>query len=294
MATKHIDINARGSDGRWSFQKVYFPDDTFTAASGNTYKLGRYRNKGGNGTLFECYGRDKKIYAVKFLHQLDEQRRARFDFESLVLADLDHPNVLKGFDVGSVETTHHQPVPFLVAELFTGHLQFSVEQAGRLDPSLVKKYAIDIASGLGYIHKQGVIHRDLKPANVFLSSTHGAVIGDFGIAKTATDAGAERFYRTDLTMVSEFVGPVLWLSPELAAYARDKTQIIDHRSDLFQLGLIIWYLLTGAIPRGGLDIEDDPTKGILFPVVQKLTKQIPERRYSSAQEVLNDLAKMKL
>jgi eukaryotic-like serine/threonine-protein kinase len=283
MASKHIDINYRDSDGRWRYEKVWFPEETFVGASGTTYRLGRYVNKGSNGTLFQCQSPAGETLAVKFLHQLDSQRLSRFEFEALVLADLQHSNVLRFVDGGDIATTHAVDVPFIVTELFLGNLEYQVTSNGPLDPADVRRYGLCLFDALEYIHERGIIHRDIKPSNIFLSAHSGAVLGDFGIAKTSTDAGAERYYRQDVTLLSEFVGPVLWLSPELAAYSRNKAQDVDHRSDLFQVGLVLWYLLTGEIPRGGLDEADDPTGGKFFGLVQALTKQRPERRFPSAR-----------
>jgi serine/threonine protein kinase len=291
---KHIDINFRASDGHWQFAKAWFPNDSFNGKSGTTYRLGAYVNKGSNGTLFRCFDPVGRPFAVKFLHQLDDQRLARFEFESLVLSDMEHANVLGVVDAGEIETTHSVDVPFLVTELFSGNLEFHVRNNGPLQPAEVLRYAFGLCDALAYIHEKGVIHRDIKPANIFISAVSGAVLGDFGIAKTATDAGTERYYRSDMTMVSEFVGPVLWLSPELAAYSRDKKQAVDHRSDLFQVGLVVWYLLTAEIPRGGLDRADDPTGGKFIDLVQKLTKQSPDRRYQSAKETKTALQAVRL
>ena len=201
-----------------------------------------------------------------------------------MLSDLDHPNILHCTDGGDVVTTHSVQVPFIVTDLFLGNLEFQITTHGPLSPTDVKRYALCLCDALQYIHGQGVIHRDIKPSNIFLSAEHGVVLGDFGIANTATDAGADRYYRTDVTLWSEFVGPVLWLSPELAAYSRNKDHPVDHRSDLFQLGLVIWYLLAHEIPRGVVDEADDPTGGQFYSAVQMLLKQKPERRYQSAAE----------
>lgn len=293
--TKHIDINYREDDGRWKHEKVWFPDDQITGASGKKYSLGKYVNKGSNGTLFQCFDSSRKLLAIKFLHQLDEQRLERFEFESLVLSDMNHPNVLRFFDGGEICTTHSSTdVPFIITELFSGNLDFQIRNKQPVNPKDVLKYSLNLCDALIHIHEKGVIHRDIKPGNIFLSNQSGAVLGDFGLAKTSTDAGAERYTRTDVTFHSEFVGPVLWLSPELVAYWKDKDHVVDHRSDLFQVGLVMWYLLTAEIPRGGLDEADDPTKGAFFTVIQKLTKQKPERRYQSGQELKDALLSIKL
>ena len=146
-----------------------------------------------------------------------------------------------------------------------------------------------MTKALCYIHERGIVHRDLKASNVFISDSGSIVVGDFGIATTHTDSGVDRYIRPEFTSNSELVGPLFWLSPELVAYASDKNTRVDHRSDLFQLGLIIWFTITKSIPRGGLDVEDDPSGGKIHTIVQRLTKQIPDRRYANAAAVLSDL-----
>jgi hypothetical protein len=95
----------------------------------------------------------------------------------------------------------------------------------------------------------------------------------------------ERYYREDVTLSSDMIGPIHWMSPELLDYHRNKTVQVDHRSDLFQIGLVLWFLGTAHIQRGILEKEDDPTGGRLFDVVQKALKQSPARRYASALEM---------
>lgn len=284
MPPKHIDINYRNADGPWRYEKVWFPNEEFDAASGKQYLLGRYVSKGSNGTLFQCRAPDGAQLAVKFLHQIDKQRLSRFEFESLVLSDLDHANVLKFVDGGNIDTTHSVEVPFIVTDLLRGNLEYTISNQGRRTPIEVKRYGLSLLDALIYIHDKGIIHRDIKPSNLLISDSVGVVLADFGIAKTSTDEGEARYYRSDVTLMGDLVGPVLWLSPELAAYSRNKQITVDHRSDLFQAGMVIWYLLTGEIPRGGLDEADDPTGGAFFPIVQALIKQRPEKRYQSAAE----------
>lgn len=251
MASKHIDINYRDNDGRWHYEKVWFTQESFRSASGKEYRLGHYVNKGSDGTLFHCQAPDGSPLAVKLLHQLDEQRLSRFEFE--VLADLSNPNVLTCIDGGDIQTTHKVDVAFLVTKLFHGNLEYQVATKKYLSPAEAKKHDLSLLDALEYIHNKGVIHRDIKPSNLLLSTEHGALLGDFGIAKTSTDEGATRYYRHDVTMLGNMMGPMFWLSPELAAHSRNKEHLVDHRSDLFQAGIVIWYLLTGEIPRGGLD-----------------------------------------
>ncbi|MEO5369693.1 MAG: serine/threonine protein kinase [Magnetococcus sp. DMHC-1] len=290
MSPKHIDISYRADNGQWHGGKAWFPEETFTSASGNIYQLGRYLNKGSNDTLFQCFLRSKVTQqpnlAVKFLHKIDNYRKSRFEFEELVLSDLKHPNILHCHDAGEITTTlNYVQVPFIITDLFKGNIQFQITSQGPLQPLDVKHYVLDLCNALQYIHDQGVVHRDIKPSNIFISWQNSAILGDFGIAKTATDFGETRYPRDDITIANEFVGPLLWLSPELSTFSQNKLHPVDHRSDLFQLGLVIWYLLTKEIPRGIIDESDDPSDGQFYHVVQKLLRQKPDKRLQTASAV---------
>lgn len=279
--------------GDGSPERVYFTEDRFVAPSGRTYRLGSFVGKGSNGTVYRIYTSDNRMLAVKFLHMLDSRRAERFEFECQVLTDLKHENVLAVYDVGDVETTHKNPIPYLITDLFDGNLQGEVETRGPIPPSRLKSLALQLCDAFEYVHKQGVIHRDIKPGNLFLTGGR-VVIGDFGLAKTHTDEGQTRFYREEITIASEKVGPAEYMSPELVRYASDKTTHVDHRSDIFQIGAVLLFLLTGQPPRGELDIEDDPTGGQLSAIISKCRKQNMDRRYESATDLRNALDAMDL
>lgn len=287
-AAGHLDCLVESGSGRIEHQKVWFPEDTLTAASGAVYRLGRFLVKGNNGTVFQCTSQDGDTLAVKLLHRLDQQRQARFEFESQVLRDLSHPGILPCLDTGQVETTSRTPVPFMITHMYRGNLQGEVDRTRSLPPQTVKEYALQICDAFIYLHGQGLIHRDIKPANFFLREDR-IIVGDFGLAKTSTDEGAARYYRDEITLTGEFVGPILWMSPELIAYQKDKSHMVDHRSDIFQIGRVIWFMLTGDVLCGIIDVEDDPTDGRFWEIVSKSLKQKRERRYQTVAELKEDL-----
>ncbi len=292
---KWLNCYENVSDGRKIYHKVFFVDDVLEASSGRKYSLGRFIHKGGNGTVYMCQDTEKHFLAAKFLHVLDDQRRWRFDFETHVLGELAHPNVLPCYDVGEVDTTSDKfSTPFMITELYQTNVARILEQYHKVEPRMALRFVLDICSALEYVHGLGIIHRDMKPGNLFVTRDDRLVVGDFGLAKTTTEEGADRFNRGDLTGDSETVGPLLWMSPELERYANDKSCPVDHRSDLFQTGMILWCMLTGERAKGVLDPDDDPTNGQCYAIATKLLQPKPEKRYQSAAELCQALQAVKI
>lgn len=283
MADMHLNCQVLDSTGRRSYRKVWFTDNTLTASK-HQYTIERFLVQGNNGTIFIVRDSDGNRLAAKFLHILAEIPLRRFEYESMVLSGMDHVNILPCYDAGNVETTFEEPIPFMITGLYDTNLDYVVGQGGALPLGKVKLFGSQMCDGFAYAHAQGVIHRDVKPANFFLSG-ETIVIGDYGLAKTHNEVGQERFYRENLTMSGEFVGPILWMSPELVRYISDKNYPVDHRSDLFQVGMVVWYMATKQIVRGIPDVDDDPTGGKLHAFVTKAIQTKVEKRYQSAQEM---------
>lgn len=275
--------------GLLKIEKAYFVDEHLVAASARRYVRRGWVSSGQNGTVYRCTNESNEMLAVKFLHALDLQRRERFDFECLILEELAHPRVLKVLDVGEVETTWKDPIPFMITDLLDGNLMAEVSTSGPIAAERVKALALQICEGFEYVHAQGIIHRDIKPGN-FLLRGGELVIGDFGLAKTHTDEGRARFFREDLTLDNEQIGPQSFMSPELIRYARDKTFPVDHRSDIFQIGAVLWFLLTGFPPCGVLGPADDPTQGRFFPVLEKAMRAQPNDRFQNVADLRASLA----
>lgn len=121
--------------------------------------------------------------------------------------------------------------------------------------------ALQLCEATQYVHEQDLIHRDLKPDNIVWASDEASGrirLIDFGIAKFAGENVSARPL-DDFTQTGDFVGPVFYSSPELIAYKDDKTHPVDHRSDLFQMGKILWFLATGQVSVGIPSRAKDPS-----------------------------------
>src|SRR5947209_2784687 len=210
-------------------------------------KLGPYEIQSllGAGGMGEVYrARDTrlrrdvaiKVLPVSLLH--DPERLRRFEQEAQAAAALNHPNILAVFQMGTYEGA-----PYLVAELLDGGTLRDILRRGPLPLRKVIDYCVQIAHGLAAAHDKGIVHRDLKPENLFIRNDGRAKILDFGLAKlTQRDwsldgSGDTATLGTESGIV---MGTVGYMSPEQVS-----GKSIDHRTDIFALGAVIYEELTG-------------------------------------------------
>jgi serine/threonine protein kinase len=168
---------------------------------------------------------------------------SRFKTEATALAKLTHPNIVTIFDRGHKGNLVYFVMEFIEGNLTTGvyDLRHAVEKK-KLNISQIKKYGIQIAQGLSYAHKIGIVHRDIKPSNILLDSFDNAKITDFGIAALRTsETGNE-----GRTVVGQAMGTMGYMAPEQAKDAKN----IDGRADIYSFGVVLYECLTGSIPGG--------------------------------------------
>jgi len=202
------------------------------------YRLDRLIGRGGMGAVYEAehVGLDKRV-AVKILSHLgDADAVARFEREAKAAAKVTHPNVVQIFDVGRDDDRTH----FLVMELFEGRdLQTALGEEP-IDASRAIGIAHQILDGLDAIHRAGLIHRDIKPGNVLAATRDGddvVKLTDFGIAKSTRDPGEA------ITEAGKVVGTLQFMAPEQLMGGD-----VDHRADLYAVGLTLYAMLAGTLP----------------------------------------------
>jgi tRNA A-37 threonylcarbamoyl transferase component Bud32 len=212
------------------------------------YRLERRLGKGGMGEVWRATQLlTKKSVALKFL--ADDKRddpdvRRRFLREARAASAVSHPNVVQIHDV--LELAEHGGVPVIVMEHLRGEPLEARMARGPMDVGELSAVLLRVVSAVGTAHAAGVVHRDLKPDNIFLAETPEGVevkVLDFGIAKLTTQEGSAA-ETGGLTHTGTMLGTPYYMSPE-QAFGEKK---IDHRADVWSLGIILYRGLTGVLP----------------------------------------------
>jgi len=258
------------------------------------------------GVVYRCrHNIIDREYALKILKpsQINEQRWQRFQVEARSIAKLDHPNIVKIFNMG----IDGGDCPYYVMELLDGE---SLEQyiGTELLSNLNTTFDLfkQLASGLGYAHSKGIIHRDIKPDNIVIEKDSSgfltAKIVDFGIAKLLH---RDTLMKQGLTSAGQVFGTPLYMSPEQSQGGE-----IDQRSDIYSLGCTFFKTLTGKFPFLGksametvmMHQSDQPptlmeVSGYNFPqdledIVQRMIAKHPDDRYQTMEQVAHDIERM--
>ena len=263
--------------------------------------------KGGMGEVYRA--RDTRLdreVAVKVLpveFSRDPDRLRRFGQEARATSALNHPNILTIYDIGS-----HEGAPYIIAELLEGEELRAVLKRGAIPLSRAMDYAQQIATGLAAAHSRGIIHRDLKPENFFVTTDSFVKVLDFGLAKlrppeAVPDSKAP--IQRNATVPGAVMGTPTYMSPEQA-----RGQEVDARSDIFSLGVVLYEMLAGRAPFGGVNALDvigailnqEPaplrqhapgTPRELENIVSRALRKDREERYQHVKDLLIDLKNLK-
>jgi serine/threonine protein kinase len=261
----------------------------------NRYRLDRKLGEGGMATVY-C-GTDtllRRRVAIKVLREqyaADDEFVRRFYQEAESAAKLSHPNIVNTYDVGRQDDTY-----FIVMELVDGNSLGEIIAAdGRLPEPVAIDYAAQIANGLAYAHRQGLLHRDVKPANVLVTKDDVVKLSDFGIARAVSQQTMA------LTKPGLVMGSVYYLSPEQA-----QEHEVHETADLYALGVVLYQMLTGKLPYTGespvtvalkhigdpvprINIRETGVSPALAAIVNRLLQKNPEHRFASASELATAL-----
>ncbi len=236
--------------------------------------------QGGMGAVYKA--RQKSLGRIVALKVLKADLAAvpefaeRFAREAKSLAQLNHRNIVTVHDFGQ-----RDGLCYLVMEYVEGANLRRVLEAGKLSPEEALRLVPDLCDALQYAHDAGVVHRDIKPENILLDEAGRVKIADFGLAKLVGQPDAR------LTATHQVMGTLRYMAPEQMEGAGG----VDHRADIYSLGVIIYEMLTGELPIGRfappsakaqIDVRLDE-------VVLRALEREPQRRYQHASEVKTDI-----
>ena len=240
---------------------------------------------GGMGAVYKARqpGLDR-IVAVKILPPetlRDPAFVERFNREARALAKLNHPNIVGVYDFGQSGGYCH----FLMEYVDGANLR-QLMRAGAMTPALALKIVPQVCDALQFAHDEGIVHRDIKPENILLDKKGRVKIADFGLAKLLDTTPQDR----SLTGTQQIMGTMHYMAPEQLEGSRD----VDHRADIYSLGVTFYEMLTGELPIGRFlaPSKKAPIDARLDDVVLHSLEKERELRYQHASEIKTDLAQI--
>jgi pimeloyl-ACP methyl ester carboxylesterase len=261
------------------------------------YDLVELLGGGGMGVVYKALDRRlQRFVALKFLPPYigaEKELKVRFLREAKTIASLDHPNICA---LLGVEEAEHGQL-FMVMPCYEGETLKQKIARGHLEVEQALDYASQLAAGLVHAHAAGVVHRDVKPANIIVTAQDQIKILDFGVAKLSGGT---------MTQPGAVLGTLSYMSPEQAC-----GDPVDHRTDLWALGVVLYEMLTGRPPFQAdspealffaLQHRDPASVRALRPevppglaaIVHRLLEKEPARRYGQAREVAAELERLRL
>ena len=274
------------------------------------YKIVRRLGQGGMGTVYEATDLEKNILvAIKLITSVEirDEVVTRFWREAEAASSINSPHIVKVWETG---TEQENNMPYMVMERLEGEdISGALKRTKMLPVDVTLRLVAQAAMGLARAHETGIVHRDIKPANLFLAVTAPGEctlkILDFGIAKVTQDASQEADEGA-LTRTGSMLGSPHYMSPEQAQGLRT----VDHRTDIWSLGVVLYKMLTGRTPHSGVDalgqvilaICSKPARPItelapwispqLSSVIHRCLQIDPARRFQSMQELYMALSPM--
>lgn len=259
---------------------------------------------GGMGAVYEAeQDEPRRLVALKVIRPglITPALLRRFRRETNALAQLSHPGIARIYEAGAA-TTDSGETPYFAMELIRGRPLIDFADANALDARRRLSLIADVADALHHAHQHGVVHRDLKPANILVDETGKPRILDFGVSSVSHEAGDDTALHTESGML---LGTLAYMSPEQASGDISR---VDHRSDVYALGVIAYELLAGSPPyeirrdaiheAARIIREVEPTslssmnrtlRGDAETIVFKAISKESDRRYQTAAEFAGDI-----
>lgn len=298
LELESIKKNITTNDAETKKRTATQPVKKFTLPKSNLERIGDYRiikpvNSGSMGEIYLAQHIGVKNYAaIKLLSskmEKDQHAADRFKQEARVHSRLEHPNIVRIFDVDS-----YNGRPYIVMEYIEGEsLEEVLRSRKQLQPRHTLKIAIAVALALEHALKQKIIHRDLKPANIMIDRRNRKVkLADFGLGKILEEKGA--------TLTGQMMGTAYYMAPEQIRSAKE----VDHRADIYALGATIYHMLSGQPPyaniRGALDIlkakvneQPEPIENLVSGLSKEVVDIVNKSMHHNINKRYQTPAKMK-
>src|SRR5213082_723662 len=290
-------LEAKGGASRETFESILVEANV----TGTPWRLGHYEileeiGRGGMGVIYRArQEHSRRIVAVKRIlaHQVNSHETlVRFRREAEAVSSLDHPNILPIHDISESE----EGLPFFSMKYATGGSLRAAASALRNKPRECVQLMAKVARGIAYAHGKGVLHRDLQPGNILLDENGEPMVSDFGLAKWLDQT-------SEITRTLETLGTPGYIAPEQTECPADK---LTCAADVYSLGAILFYLLTGrppfvgpnvlyvihqaaATPAPRLRSQAPSLHRDLETIVARCLEADPKARYQSAGALAEDL-----
>lgn len=240
--------------------------------------------QGGMGAVYKVRQKDlDRIVALKILPPAigrSPESSSRFTREARALAKLNHPGIVTIHEFGQQEGLY-----YILMEFVDGVNLAQLMKSGRVSPREALAIVPQVCDALQYAHDQGIVHRDIKPENILMDRRGRVKVADFGIAKVMAAvndpmAGGEASAAENQTLAGNIVGTPQYMAPEQISHPSD----VDHRADIYALGVVFYQMLTGELPEKDLQA---PSRKMqvdvrLDEIVLKALEKTPELRYQTA------------
>ncbi len=267
---------------------------------GGRYELQERIGEGGMSAVYKAFDHNlKRVVAVKVIHAHladDEEFVRRFETEARVVARLRHPNIVQAFDFAHEGELYYMVMEYVSGETLRRILERLAERHERLPWQESVRLLVRLADAVDFAHQQGVVHRDIKPENVIITPEGEPVLTDFGLVRIV---GGTRHTRTGMVL-----GTMLYMAPEQVRGDAD----VDHRADIYALGVMLYELLAGHPPFTGHSLAELMQQHLLAPVpelplpegappalteiVTRALEKNPNDRYATAAALRDALASL--
>jgi serine/threonine protein kinase len=238
--------------------------------------------QGGMGAVYQARQRKlDRLVALKVLPPEvggEPTFAERFQREARALARLNHPRIVGVHDFGDTEDLYY----FLMEFVDGGNLR-QLMSARRIEPAEAAPIVAQVCEALQYAHDEGVVHRDIKPENILVDRKNGVKIADFGLARLVSRSPAD----FSLTGSRQVMGTPYYMAPE----QMDRPQQVDHRADIYSVGVVLYELLTGRLPLGNFrpPSQEAGVDARFDAIVLRALAREPEQRYQHVRELKSAL-----